>query len=100
MEKEKLLEEYSSLRRKFEELKRKYEELERKYLAIVRGGSGGEKKTAILKIRTTPKLIMKWKAFVVEGGFRSYHEALEYLLNKYFAAGKARVEAVVFGSEK
>ncbi|RLG83082.1 MAG: hypothetical protein DRO39_08830 [Thermoprotei archaeon] len=90
-----LLEEYNALRAEYEELKRRY-------YTIIRGRGSGEKKTVVLRIRTTPGLLRKWKAFVVSGGFNTYHEALEYLLDRYFgeAAGKTWVEVEVFGGQK
>ena len=88
------------------ELRRREEELAR-LLAPVEERRG-EKKTEILRIRTTKGLLNRWKVFVREGGFGSYHEALRYLLNTYaeevirrrrarLGAEKAGVEVEVFG---
>jgi len=48
-----------------------------------------ERLTETLRIRTDKKTIKKFKKFVVDGDFRSYHEALNWLLDN--CGGKRRV---------
>lgn len=49
------------------------------------------KKTEILQIRCDPSLIRLFKLFTVENGFKSYADALEYLL---LSAGYRRERAL------